>query len=308
MKNLFLIVVIGMAVPITLAAQERRAPPPNFSDQEIDQVFFSTLQEALGGRRPDLAALRKASKDVHDAKATKSVKSQSGGQSTWPSLLSASTLEDEVKRLRLHFEKLVASPGVFRKEGDAIQLDLTALATLFAVISEYPGEVRWKRDAAAARDLFSRSAVNARTSSPQVFNEVKTRKSDLQDLVSGSGLSNRKSIAENDWSKIADHSQLMSYSEQLIEQLESDTRSADSTESQLDSILRRSELLAALGLIFTQEGIDYAGDEDYDALSRSFSAAAVETVSAIGRNDIEAVQKGVSTIRTRCDACHEVYR
>ena len=289
-------------------ADERRAPPPPFSEQEINEVFFPSLQEALGGNAPDLAALRKQMKDAQVTPSAPSSNSKNQGHSTWDGVVSATTLEDEIKRLRLHYDKLVASPGVFRKESKAIQLDLSALATLFAVITEYPGEVRWKKDAATARDLIARTAVNARTASQQVFNEAKKRKAELQDLVSGTGLSNRKDASENDWSKIAGHALLMSYSEQLIDELAQDTRSASSTENHLDEITRRAELLAMLGVIFTKDGMDYAGDEDYDEFSREFTEFSVQTVAAVTRKDIEAVQESVSKIRTRCDACHEVYR
>ena len=289
-------------------ADEHRAPPPKFSDREIEEAFFPSLEEALGGAEPDLASLRKMMKAATAVKVAPETLSKAENTSAWARLISATTIEDEVKNLRLHFESLVASPGVFRKESDSIRIDLSALATLFAVITEYSDEVRWKKDAAAARDLLARTAVNARAASPQVFNEAKTRKADLQDLVSGAGLSDRKAELKNDWSKIAGHGLLMAYSERLVEKIEEDTRSVDSTKSQLDEIKRRAELLAMLGRVFTQDGMDFAGDEEYDEFSRKLTDLATQTVSAIARDDPEAVQKNAGMIRTRCDACHEVYR
>ncbi|MGB1817576.1 MAG: hypothetical protein ACPHJ3_19580, partial [Rubripirellula sp.] len=179
---------------------------------------------------------------------------------------------------------------------------------LFAVINQHSGEVRWKDQAAAARDLISRTAFNCKAGSTQVYNEAKLRKGDLQDLVAGSGLSSKDAEPETDWTMIADRSPLMEYAELVIESLEDGARDEGTIKKETDLVKRNSELIAVLGEILAQEGMDDADDDDYAKLSRDMSGDGKAVTAALGRGDLEAVRLGVSKIRQKCDACHEQYR
>ncbi|TWU57750.1 cytochrome c [Rubripirellula reticaptiva] len=287
---------------------ERRAPAPKVSTEQLRGIFFDDLDEAIRGQRPSLSSLRKAS----EAKANEPTKTQQPDQSSadsWAGLISPVSLEDEIKRVRLHFDSIITTPGAFNSGGyqDA-RLDLSVLAMLFAVIQQHSGDVRWKDEAGAARDLLARTAFNCKAGSTQVYNEAKLRKADLQDLVSGTGLASREAEPENVWSEIADRSPLMEYAERLVDSLEGNSRDAASIESNIDAVKRDAELIAMLGEVLTKEGMDEADDDDYVKLSRNMTADSKKVVAAIERADFEGARAGVSQIRGRCDACHEQYR
>ena len=161
--------------------------------------------------------------------------------------ITAATLEDEVKRVKLRFDGRITSPGAFNGGGyrDA-RVDLTILASLFAVINDLPGDVRWKAEAPAARDLIARTARNAAAGSTQVFNEAKLRKADLQDLVSGLAIQGPPDVEPvNDWTMIADRVPLMQYAQELTDRLDDLTRSEEEATENADAIRRQGELLAA---------------------------------------------------------------
>ncbi|MDA9778481.1 cytochrome c [Rubripirellula sp.] len=311
----FLILPLVSAAFVTtwVIADERRAPRPKFPEGEGSGVFFGSLEEAFRGGVPDLAKLRAAEKKAAAAEMASAAggsgdESASGGGS-WTSLVSATSVEDEVKRLRLHYETVVSTPGAFNGGGYLeARLDLSVLATLFAVISDYSGDIRWKKDAPAARDLIARTAYNCKAGSTQVYNEAKLRKADLEDLVSGGGISDRDAEAANDWSSIVDRSPLMEYLELLIDALEDDVRDQKSYKAEVDRVKRNAELLSMVGEVLVQEGMDEADDEDYTGLSNGMTQEAVQVVKALGRDDYDAVREGVAKIRQRCDACHEQYR
>lgn len=303
-----LIVALTAAVP-HLRADERRAPPPKFTPSQTRGIFFDNLSEAFRGDRPTLSSIRQASDAAAVSAASANTPASETRADTWSPLISPVSLEDEVKRMRLHFDSVVSTPGAFNSGGyqDA-RLDLTVLATLFAVIHEYSGDVRWKQQAAAARDLLARTAFNCKAGSTQVYNEAKLRKADLRDLISGSGLSQRDADPENDWSMIADRSPLMEYGESLIEALEDASRDEASVKREIDLIKRNAELLSMFGEVLTREGMDEADDEDYTDLSRQMIEQSKQVAAAIERGDVAAVRGGVSAIRQKCDACHEQYR
>lgn len=308
----FLALAPALAIGTFVIADERRAPRPKFNESEGKGIFYDSLDQAFRGGVPNLNQLRAAGQQA--AAAEMSAASGAGsdsaqGSDSWAKLISPSSIEDEVKRIRLHYDTVVSTPGAFNGGGylDA-RLDLSVLATLFAVISDYSDEIRWKKDAPAARDLIARTAYNCKAGSTQVYNEAKLRKVDLEDLVSGGGISGRDAEPANDWSSIVDRSPLMEYLEILVETLEDDVRDQKTYKDSGERIKKNAELLSMVGEVLVQEGMDESDDEDYTGLSDGMTDESVKVVKALGRDDYEAVREGVSKIRQRCDACHEQYR
>lgn len=305
-----LLVAIGAIVP-HVRADERRAPVPKVDPDKLKGIFFADVKDAFRGDAPTIASVRATATAAAVAPSAGTPGAEAGpaGNELWASLISPQSLEDEVKRLKLEFDGVVTTPGAFNSGGylDA-RLHLTVLASLFAVINQHSGDVRWKNQAAAARDLISRTAFNCKAGSTQVYNEAKLRKGDLQDLVAGSGLASKDSEDETDWTMIADRSPLMEYAESLIDALEDGARDEATIKKATDLVKRNSELLALLGEILTQEGMDDADDDDYAKLSRDMAEDGKEVTAALQRGDFDAVRLGVSKIRQKCDACHEQYR
>ncbi|MGV3483388.1 MAG: cytochrome c [Planctomycetaceae bacterium] len=294
----------------TSIAAERRAPAPSFSSDSFRGVFFAEPSQAIRGQRPRMGSIQ-APAAVANAQAPSSAKpSEANAASGFSSLISPATLEDEIKRLRLEFDAGITTPAAFQSGGfqDA-RVRLTILASLFAIITEHNDEVRWKKDAPAARDLLARTALNCKSGSGQVYNEVKQRKNDLEDLVAGTGLANRQAEAENDWSMIADRVPLMIYMESLLEgPLKEGTRDAAAVKSQADQLRRAAQLIAAAGEILTKEGLADADEAEYAELCREMIKAAGDIVLALDQGDAAAVSTAVGTVSQTCAKCHETYR
>jgi len=296
-----------------VGADEPRAPKPQFSSQDLNGVFFESLEESFRGQRPRLAEIRKQGtvSMVETKKSSPSATDTATTQtaSPWTNLISPASLEDEIKRLRLHLDSILTTPGAFNGGGyQQARTDLSALAMLFAVIVEHGGDIRWKEQAATARDLFARTAFNCKAGSLQVFNETKLRQTDLQDLVSGSGLTARDVDPPADWSGIVNRSPIMQYAEQTLDSLKSVTNHEAKAKSNADQIGREAEIIAVIGQLLTQEGMDDYDDADYAALSRRMTASAIEVVRALEAADLGAMRTSVGAITQSCDACHEQYR
>nr|WP_236696505.1 cytochrome c [Rhodopirellula islandica] len=291
-------------------AQEQRARPPKFDADEVSRVFFADPATAFRGERPSLANLRDAGAEKAMAQAEAAAEESSAGGSKWASLVSPLSLEDEIKRIKLRYDSVITTPGAFNGGGyqDA-RLNLSVLATLFAVVADHKEDVRWKSDAHTARDVMARTARNSAAGSTQVYNEAKLRKADLQDLVSGASITaTQTSEKVNEWHMIADRSPLMEYAEQLLDTLGDHTRDAATTQENLDAVKRESELLAMLGEVLIQEGMDDFDDPDYAELSRAMTTNSSSVVSAIERQDWDGVRASVGDVTQSCAACHEQYR
>ena len=284
---------------------QRRAPVPTFAPEAVRGVFFDSVDAGLGGKRPTIESLR----DLVESRRTDRELPRQETADDLSGVISGSTLESEVKRVKLRYDTHVKSPGKFKGGGfqDA-QVDLSILAMLMAVISDYDGEVRWKDDAAAARDVLAKSAVGVRAGSTTAFKEAQARQRDLQSLLSGSGISSRRDPKPNDWSAIAQRTPLMRYFEELIERLESDSYDAAAIAENVDATRRDAELLALLGRVIANDGMEGAEDDEYCVYSADMTARARKIVAGIVRDDFAAAGAAVNSLRESCDNCHADYR
>jgi len=297
------------------AAQERRARPPEEKPGEFSTIFFEDVRSALSAPRPRIDQLRggPARATTSAATAPPSSSAPAGGEEVagkWAPLAEPVEIEDEVKRLKLHYDSLVTTPGKFGS-GDFQQArtDLALLATFFAVISEFEGEVRFKKDSAIARDLFARSAVRVTTGSAEVFDEAKTRKADLQDLVSGSGLNRAAPSGPTDWSVVTTRGPLMEYLEQLLaEPLQASTVDAASMGAAIEDLKRSASMVAVISEVLSQTGMEGADDDQYRKLSAQMKQAALDLRRALARNDADGARLSVGAISQACSACHDEYR
>ncbi|WP_237607180.1 cytochrome c [Roseimaritima sediminicola] len=309
-------VLLMTILSLPLLAGERRARPPSFEGAALDSVFYENLGDAVRATRPSVDELHSggAAAMVAAQAADGGTAAEGGAAETasegWSQLISPVSLEDEIKRLKLKFDEIVTTPGPFKSGGyqDA-RVNLSILAMLFAVISEYDGDVRWKEESAAARDLLARTAFNSKAGSIQVYNEAKLRKADLQDIVSGAGLNSRDAEDGNDWVMIVDRSPLMEYLDfALYEQMSPGSNTPAAVAANADSLRRYAEMVALVGEVLTKEGMDDADDEDYQLLSKAMTNAALDVRAALEREDAEGVGVAIGAIEQSCSACHEQFR
>ena len=290
------------------AAKPKRAALPKWDKFPSDIFFKDAFQEGLVGPRP--ATLGGATK----SSSSNEPKSPTGNTSTgfaWSQVVSPETLEDEVKSLNLQVQKSVTTPGKFSGGGyQDVRRQFTVLATLFAVIANYDGKVRWIDQAPHARDAFARAAANAKVTSIQAFNDAKQRKLDLEELVRGGTLnSNKPASKENDWERVCDRRPLMQRIETgYREGLEIWAGKPSAFEANLAKVKREAELLKLFGVVLMREGMEDAGDDDYDAYCRQLVDAADAMVRAAQDKDAAAAKAANGRINKSCVQCHDDYR
>lgn len=269
-------------------------------------VFFKdAFKDGLIGPRP--AQLGRSSTPA----ASPGTQEETATSFAWDRIVSAETLEDEVKRLQIAMQTSVTTPSRFRGGGyQQVRRQFTELATLFAVIREYEGNVRWKKQATLARDLFARAAANAKVTSIQAFNEAKQRKLDLEELVRGGTLAaTTKAGMPNDWEHICDRAPLMErFAGCFDEGIAIWSANSKSFSQNRDSLKRETELLRLFSVVLTRPGMQDAGDDDYQAYCRQLGEAAEQLLRTIEANDAAAARKAASNVKKSCVECHEAFR
>src|SRR5262245_36339566 len=135
---------------------------------------------------------------------------------------------------------------------------------LFGIAGEYDGDVRWKKDAPAARDAFGRTAANAKVGTAQVFQEAKLRKEELQDLVGGGNpFSGKEADSKATWKEVCNRAPLMQHLESIWEpRLKPLLADAAKFNANGPKVQHDAEIIAAMGAVLAKEGMADADAED----------------------------------------------
>lgn len=234
-----------------------------------------------------------------------------GGTFTWSKLIEPDTVEDEIKTLQKQFSETVTTPAPFKGGGAKIaRRQLTELAVLFAIIAEYDGDIRWKKDAVNMRELTGRTGMNCKVGTDASFNEAKLRKEELETLVRGGAA---PSVAGADpkaaWEKIAGRPPLMQRLEALQQQgIAVYTANAGDFAKNQDKALKEAELIAAIAEVIQRPGFEFTDDDQYLNFAKAMRDAALTVVEAAKSKNYDAARAASGKIDKACSQCHEGYR
>ena len=280
----WILVIVFILPTVWLYAQGKqqikRAKLPDFKNrQDLKIIFFDNPQARLNGPRQ----INTAPMNTAGANPVNPTDGNNGGPSVtgeWASLISNTTLEDEIKATKLEIDKVVGIPGKF-KGGDYqfARLHFSTLAAMFGVIAEYDGDVRWKQQALGARDAFGKVAANCKVGTDASYNESKLRKADLEDLVGGASPDLKPNPDDFTWGKLMDRAPIMQRLEiALEERLKPQTSDAGAFEDNVESVMHEAELVAAMAEILMKPEMEDGEDEDYMSFSNRMKAAGREIV------------------------------
>ncbi len=300
------------------------APPPKW-DRSVRDTFFSDARAKLGpgpapGSAEATAAARTAAPVAATATPSSSAEKETPAASpqapsepsaaSWSALISAETLEDEVKAQVNPLAAAVQSPTAFKGKGhETARQDFSLLAVLFAVIGQYDAQVRWQAEAPSLRDLFARAGFNCKAATDSSFNEAKRRSQDLAELVRGGAVETRPAEADFEWPAIANRPPLMKRMEQsLRERLDPWTASDRDFAKNRAAIEHEAQLLAVLARVIKSEGYDYAEDESYRKYIDQLEQQCLELIDACKTSTLPKAQSATRLLNKTCDACHGEYR
>lgn len=311
-------IVLALGAAIGDAAQggrrpreRQRAKPPAAKDWDktSKSAFLDDAFTTLEGERPDFVATSAARVAGPSGNAV-AANGENGGGFRWSGLISPDTLTDEVKEQRKVVAAAVASASEFKGGGyDKAREAFSAIALAFGVIAAHDGDVRWKKDAENARDLFARVGFNCKVGTDGSFAEAKARAADLESLLDGVS-PEKKADREEDfaWSQVAARPALMNRLEVAEQVAGGIVASKDDFEKQAEALLREVEIVAAIGEVIQQKAFEYHDDDTYRAYATAMREAAVRARDATRRADYDAVRAAVGDLKKSCDTCHGDYR
>lgn len=293
-------------IRIKRGTSKERAKPTAVWDKATASAFFADAFATLEGERPDFAVA-----DAVAPAASPPETPPAAGGFKWSSLVSANTLMDEIKHMKGIAAKAVSSASNFKGGGynDARQA-FSSIALCFAVIKDYDGDVRFRKDAAIARDLFARAGSNCKVGTQQSLNEAKARVADLDLLLQGNSLEAIPDVgvADPSWSKIAARPALMSRLGMADEVASPAVASKEDFGKQVAKLLHEVEMVALIGEAIQRPDHEYHDDDTYRGYAAEMRDAAVKARAAARRSDYAAARAAVGELKKSCDTCHGAYR
>lgn len=285
-----------------------RARPPQADrrDRATSSAFLEDAFSTLEGERPDFVA------SARPAGQSAAVASGAAGATgfRWSTLVSPDTLADEVKQQRKALAAAVVSESDFKGGGyDAARNAFSAVALAFGIIAAHDGDVRWRKDAENARDLFARVGFNCKVGTTGSFKESRERVADLETLLDG-GSPDRKADRDEDflWSQVAARPALMARLEAAEQAASATIASKADFDRAVESLVHEMEMTAAIGEAIQQRDFEFHDDDTYRGYSSAMRDAAVRARDAARKGDYDAARTAVGDLKKSCDTCHGDYR
>jgi hypothetical protein len=288
----------------------RAKPPAAVWDKPTAKTFHEDAFAELEGTRPDFGAAAPRAAAAGGTQPAGGVAPAASGGFKWSALVSEETLTDEIKDMKSVVATAVASQSDFKGGGyDKAREAFSAVALCFGVIAAYDQDVRWKKDADTARDLFARVGFNCKVGTEQSFNESKLRVADLETLLEGGSPTARPDREEDfRWSQVAGRPALMSRLESADGVLAAATASKGDFDKAVERVLRDAEIVALIGEVIQREEFEYFDDDTYRGYAAAMRDAALRVRDAAHKKDYEAARSGLGELKKSCDSCHGDYR
>jgi len=315
-RAILLVAAITLSAAQAAAAPQRRSPaesvrarPPATWDKATETAFFDDAFATLEGERPRFDDGRDSQNQGAARPAPPSPDDSRDGF-MWSALVSPDTLTDEIKDMKARVDTAVASASDFKGGGyDDARVGFSAIALTFAVIAAHDGDVRWKKDAKQARDLFARVGANCKVGTAQSFAEAKARVADLGTLLDGGSIE-ASAVREDDfkWSQVAGRPALMARLEAADALVAAAVASKDDFTKQAEKLLHETEMIATIGEVIQRPDYEYHDDDTYRGYAAAMRDAAIQARDAAAKSDYDAARTAVGALKKSCDTCHGDYR
>jgi hypothetical protein len=289
-------------------ASAKRAPPPTKWDSRVTDVFFPDARKVLVGPRP---AYTSGAKSDGAGKEATGAQPTTGQTFAWSNLISADELQNEVKSLSAVLADAVKTQQGFLGGGSKkARQSLSQLAAVFAIVNEYDAEIRWKSQAAAARDLFAKAGYNSKAATEATFREAKSRSDDLATLLRGESITAPANVEpKNDWSKVSNLSPLMLRLEAAQrDRISAATSNTGEFKKNASQLAHESEIIAAFAEAISRPGMDNADDEKFRGFAKALEQSAVDLRQAVKNDNYESARAAAGTMAKTCTNCHAEFR
>lgn len=298
----------GAAPPKGAGGGKLKPPPKKFS-QETEDAFFPDVLKEVGPGRPG-GGKPNPGGSTGDTPMNNGGSPEDGGGSGWSGIVSAETLEAEIKNGILAVGPTLESPAKFNTGHRTTREVYSSMALAFAIIADYDKAVRFKDQAPHLREALWKSAGNCKVNSTGAFQEAKKRLDELERLRNGESIELEGEVEKvAPFASVADRRELMKRMELAFDKkLKPFTSNGTEFQANAEEALMQAEYLSLIAKVMQHESYEYTDAEDYMGWAKDLEKGATEIKAAVQQNNLPAAQAAAGIITKACSNCHENYR
>ncbi|HEX3870665.1 MAG TPA: hypothetical protein VHV77_09525 [Pirellulales bacterium] len=304
-------VIFTSVAGVSVAWGAGTVPAPTFDRDTVD-LFRGDALKLLGPGKPGgaMALPTTAAPGAPAMGVPAGEPVAANGSQAWSKIISADNLEALVKAEAPIVADAVKTMPNFKGNGrEKAQIAYSELAALFAVIANYDGDVRWKKDAIGLRNKFSQVSLNCKTSSDAAYKEAKARSDDLAELLRGGTVDLPKGDSTDELGKLISRPPLMKLMDEACKaHISPWTNDKGAFNKNKETLTREAQLMAMLAEVIKDPSFDSGDDPTYVAYAAELQKQCLELVEAIKSDNQSGAQSAVSRINKSCDTCHGEYR
>ena len=235
-------------------------------------------------------------------------KKGTGTAASWDKYISEEMLQGEIKRIRNKLNSKLNSVGNFNRELLSIQIDAATLAALAAIVPDHSGKFTWKEKAKYVRDFAVEIAVAAENRGRPAFEKAEKPFLNIIEILDGGTPAELPDSEDKaDFSDVADRNLLMKNLKEKQDWIRTTISGESELKSNLEDLLPRVALLAALGQVVNQEDYVFADEENYQKYCKDLIEGSLTMTEATKEEDFNKFEKGFDLFNKSCNDCHPEY-
>jgi hypothetical protein len=287
------------------------------SNQESIGGAVVAVADAGGAKEPAMTPAAAEGSDTTAAPASDSPKPPmetttapaAGGDDSWATLITAATIDEEVKSIRNFLNENVHSVGTFNSSMLMIPPKAAALGAVAVIVMEHPESVPWKDDAKYVRDLAKKmnSSVLQRGAKDQ------KRIEELYDAVdatlSRSKPADLEEPPESDsFAEVAEMRLLMMRMEEAEKRLKTEAGNESTMGEKKAMVAHEASMMAVMAKIVSMPAYGYGDDPKFTGYANEVLKASQDIKTAAESGDFAGYESALTRVSTTCSNCHSDYK
>lgn len=232
-----------------------------------------------------------------------------GGEDSWAALITAATIDEEVKSIRNFLNENVHSVGTFNSSMLMIPPKAAALGAIAGIVMEHPESVPWKDDAKYVRDL----AKKMNSSALQRGAKDQKRIEELYDAVDAT-LSRSKPAGleeppESDsFAEVAEMRLLMMRMEEAEKRLKTEAGTEGAMGEKKSMVAHEASMMAVMAKIVALPAYGYGDDAKFTGYAKEVLKASQDIKTAAESGDFAGYESALTRVSTTCSNCHSDFK
>ena len=232
-----------------------------------------------------------------------------GGEDSWEALITAATIDEEVKSIRNFLNENVHSVGTFNSSMLMIPPKAAALGAVAGIVMEHSESVPWKDDAKYVRDLAKKMNSSALQRGAKDQKRIEELYDAVDATLSRSKPSGLEEPPESDsFAEVAEMRLLMMRMEEAEKRLKTEAGTESAMGEKKDMVAHEASMMAVMAKIVAMPGYGYGDDAKFTGYAKEVLKASQDIKTAAESGDFAGYEAALTRVSTTCSNCHSDFK